>query len=78
MRTLGTSRPQLPGLLPSAAALAAAAVHQAAGAALSAIATTGIEQGIYRFKSHAAMNRHTDEALVRAVTINSRRLDPRK
>jgi hypothetical protein len=65
-------------MLPSASALRAAAVHQAAGAALSAISTTGIEQGVYRFKSHADMNRHTDEALVRALAINSQRRDAHK
>lgn len=65
-------------MLPTAAALRAAAVHQAVGAALSAASTTGIEQGVYRFKSHAAMNRHTDDALVLALAINSRRRNARK
>jgi hypothetical protein len=65
-------------MLPSADALRAAAVHQASGVALAAISTTGIAKGIYRFKSHADMNRHTDEALVRALAINSRRRDARR
>lgn len=72
MRQVGTSRLPLPGALPSAAALRAAAVHQATGAALAAVSSTGITQGIYRFKSHAEMNRHTDEALARVVAANSR------
>jgi hypothetical protein len=47
-------------------------VHQRAGAALAALASTGIARGIYRFKSHAEMNRHTDEALARVIAANSR------
>lgn len=57
--------------MPSAAALRAAAVHQAAGTALAAISTTGIAKGIYRFKSHADMNRQTEEALARVIAANS-------
>lgn len=72
MRTVGSSALPSPSLLPTAAALRAAAVHQATGNALAAVATTGIEKGIYRFKSHAAMNRMTDQALVRALAINAR------
>jgi hypothetical protein len=60
----------LPSAVPSAAALRAASVHQAAGAALAAVSTTGIAKGIYRFKSHADMNRQTEEALARAVAAN--------
>lgn len=70
MRQVGSSRLPLPSALPSAAALRAAAVHQASGAALAAISTTGIAKGIYRFKSHADMNRQTDEALARAIAAN--------
>jgi hypothetical protein len=65
-------------MLPTASALRAAAVHQAAGAALSAVSTTGIEQGVYRLRSHAAMNRHAGEALVHALAMNSRQLGARK
>jgi hypothetical protein len=49
----------------------AAGIHQAAGSALAAIATTGVRKGIYRFKSHAEMNRHTEEAQARAVALNA-------
>jgi hypothetical protein len=72
MRQVGTSRLPLPSALPSAAALRDAAVHQATGAALAALSSTGIARGIYRFKSHAEMNRHTDEALGRVIAANSR------
>lgn len=77
MRSIGLSSPQLPSTLPTAAALRAAAANQATGATLAAIATTGIEKGIYRFASHAAMNRHTDEALARTLAINSRHRNER-
>jgi hypothetical protein len=53
--------------------LRAAATHQSTGQALAAVATTGIVKGIYRFASHAEMNRHTDEALARAVALNVRK-----
>jgi len=59
--------------VPTAAALRAAAIHQSTGQALAAVATTGIVKGIYRFASHAEMNRHTDEALARAVALNVRK-----
>jgi hypothetical protein len=72
MRQIGSSRVPIPSALPSADALRAAAVHQRAGAALAALASTGIARGIYRFKSHAEMNRHTDEALARVIAANSR------
>jgi hypothetical protein len=53
--------------------LRAAATHQSTGQALAAVATTGIVKGIYRFASHAEMNRQTDEALARAVALNVRK-----
>jgi hypothetical protein len=73
MRKVGKRKPSPPALTPSTAALRAAAVHQATGQALAAVATTGIRRGIYRFASHAEMNRHTEEALARAVARNVRR-----
>jgi hypothetical protein len=72
MRTIGSTSPSLPSSEPTAAGLRAAARHQETGAALAAIATTGVEQGIYRFASHAEMNLHTDEALARAMALNAR------
>lgn len=70
MRQIGQSIMGLPAALPSAAALRAAAIHQATGLALAAVPTTGIVKGIYRFASHAEMNRHSDEALTRALAMN--------
>jgi len=72
MRQIDRRRLPEPAPIPSAAALRAAAAHQATGAALAAIATTGIPKGLYRFASHAEMNRQTDEAIARAVALNSR------
>lgn len=71
MKKIGSSAAATPGSKPSADGLRTAAVHQAAGSALAAIATTGIRKGIYRFKSHAEMNRHTEEAQARAVALNA-------
>lgn len=72
MRQVGVRRPPEPSLSPSAAALRAAAAHQHTGAAFAALSTTGIPKGLYRFASHAEMNRQTDEAVARAVALNSR------
>ena len=77
MRQIGQSIMGLPAALPSAAALRAAAVHQATGLALAAVPTTGIVKGIYRFASHAEMNRHSDEALTRALAMNIERRSQR-
>ncbi|MBI5911207.1 MAG: hypothetical protein HY848_14805 [Betaproteobacteria bacterium] len=49
-----------------------ARVHQRTGQALAAFATTGIVKGIYRFATHDEMNRHSDEALARAMAANIR------
>ena len=76
MRQVGVRRPPEPSLSPSAAALRAAAAHQHTGAALAALSTTGIPKGLYRFASHAEMNRQTDEAVTRAVALNSRLRKP--
>ena len=73
MRRVGKRAPGGPAAVPTAAALRAAAIHQSTGQALAAVATTGIVKGIYRFASHAEMNRHTDEALARAVALNVRK-----
>ena len=72
MRVVGHNRIPGPQLTPSAQGLATAQVHQNAGIALAAIPTTGIRHGIYRFASHEAMNRATEEALVGAIRLNVR------
>ena len=73
MRQVGRSKAGALAAVPSAEALRLAAVHQATGQALAAVPTTGIRKGIYRFASHAEMNRHTEEALARAIALNVRR-----
>ena len=72
MKSLGKRSINLPGPAPTAAGLAAARVHQATGAALAAMVTTGIAKGVYRFSSHAEMNEHTELAQARAVVENAR------
>jgi uncharacterized membrane protein len=72
MRQIGQRTPSQPGANPSADALRQAAVHQRTGQALSAVATTGVLKGIYRFATPEAMNRHSDEALARAIAANVR------
>jgi hypothetical protein len=73
MKRVGNRRVPRPAATASAAALRAAAVHQSSGLALAAVATTGIRKGIYRFASHAEMNRHTEEAMAHAIALNVRR-----
>lgn len=79
MKVIGSKLPGLPNAVPTATALRLASIHQAVGPALAAVSTTEIAKGIYRFRSHADMNRHMDEALARVVASNSRqRTDGRK
>jgi len=73
MRQVGRRIVGTVALSPSGEALRAAAVHQATGQALAAVATSGIPKGVYRFFSPAEMNRHTEDAVVRAVALNVRR-----
>ncbi len=70
MRQVGQRVVGTIALFPSGEALRAAAVHQATGQALAAVATSGIPKGVYRFFSVAELNRHTEEAVVRAVALN--------
>ena len=72
MRQIGNRIQGRPGLNPSGDSLRLAGVHQSAGHALAALATTGVAKGIYRFATHAEMNRHCDEALARAIAANVR------
>lgn len=72
MRHLGKKTPGTPQRLPSSANFAFARAHQLTGQALMSVATTGIAKGIYRFSSHEEMNRHSDEALARAIATNVR------
>ena len=72
MRRIGRNIPAQPKLVPSGSNLALAAVHQRTGQALAAVDTTGIAKGLYRFATHEQMNRHSDEALARAMAANLR------
>ena len=72
MRQIGQRTLSQPATNPGTEALREAAVHQRTGQALAALATTGVLKGIYRFATHEAMNRHTDEALARAIAANVR------
>jgi hypothetical protein len=78
VKKVGSSAPAIPDSQPSVGALRAAASQQAVGSALAAFPTTGIRKGIYRFKSHAEMNRHTEEALAHAVALNASRRPARR
>ena len=59
-------------LKPSEDSLRLAGIHQSTGRTLAALTTTGVAKGIYRFATHAEMNRHCDEALARAIAANVR------
>ncbi len=72
MRQIGKKTPSRPQLVPTSANLALAAEHQRTGQALMSVLTTGIVQGIYRFATHEEMNRHSDEALAKAIAANVR------
>jgi hypothetical protein len=72
MRQIGIRTQSQPGLNPSEHSLRLAGVHQNTGNALAAVATTGVAKGIYRFATHAAMNRHCEDALAWAIAANVR------
>jgi hypothetical protein len=72
MRQIGNRNQRQLGLKPCAESLRLAGIHQSTGQALAALATTGVAKGIYRFATHAEMNRHCDDALARAIAANVR------
>ena len=74
MRVVGNSHVALPSLLPSAAALQQAAVHQATAMALMRVASSGVRKGVYRFATHEAANRASDEAISVAISLNLKRM----
>ena len=74
MRVVGNSQIALPNVLPSAAALHQAAVHQATAMALMRVASSGVHKGVYRFATHEAVNRASDEALTLAIALNVQRM----
>jgi hypothetical protein len=77
MRRIGKREVRLPSAAPSAEALRAAATHQATGQALMAVATTGTARAL-SVRIPRRMNRHTDEALARAISLNLRRRAARR
>ena len=72
MRIVGKKLIAQPHLLPTADALAQAAIHQATGDALMPVLTCGVRKGIYRYATHEAANQASDEAVVYAITLNQR------
>ena len=70
MRVVGNSQIALPQLTPSSTALQQAAIHQATAMALMRVASSGVRKGIYRYASHDAANRASEEALVVAMLLN--------
>jgi hypothetical protein len=74
MRVVGNTYIALPSLLPSAAALRQAAVHQTTAMALVRVASTGVRKGVYRYATHEAANRASDEALSVAIALNMKQM----
>lgn len=74
MRVVGTTHIALPSLMPSAAALRQAAVHQATASALMRVPSSGVRKGVYRFTTHEAANRASEEAITAAISLNLKRL----
>lgn len=70
MRIVGNTQIALPSLMPSAAGLRQAAVHQATGMALMRVASSGVRKGVYRFATHEAANRASEEAIIVAISLN--------
>jgi len=76
LRVVGRNQIALPGLMPSAAALQQAAVHQATALAMMPVATCGVRKGVYRFATHEAANRASEEALCVAMALNIKLQQP--
>ena len=70
MRVVGNTHIALPSLMPSATALQQAAVHQATTMALMRVASSGVRKGVYRFATHEAANRASEEAITAAISLN--------
>ena len=70
MRVVGNTHIALPSLMPSAVALQQAAVHQATAMALMRVASSGVRKGVYRFATHEAANRASEEAITAAISLN--------
>lgn len=71
MRTIGRQMPVV-SLLPSAEALRRADVHLRTGHALALFPSTGLKQGVYRFKSHEEADAQRLAGVVWVVAQNVR------
>lgn len=71
MRTIGRALPAIQAL-PSARALAEAAIHQATSAAPAPGASTGIRKGVYRFASHREADEQVQVALAFVIAAEAR------
>lgn len=74
MRVVGNTHIALPSLMPSAAALQQAAVHQATAMALMRVPSSGVRKGVYRFATHEAANRASEAAISVAISLNLKHL----
>ena len=70
IRVVGSNHIALPRLMPSAAALQQAAIHQATALSMMSVVTCGVRKGVYRFATHEAANRASDDALCVAMSLN--------
>lgn len=70
MRTVGRQMP-IVSRLPSADALRMADVHLRTGQALAAFSSTGLKQGVYRFKTHEQADAQKIAGIVWVVARNS-------
>ncbi len=71
MRTIGGRMPVV-SMFPSADALRVADVHLRTGQALARFASTGLKQGVYRFKSHEEAYAQKVAGVVWVLAQNSR------
>lgn len=72
MRIVGSRRQYRVTARPTGGALKAAGALQEVALALAAVPSTGIRFGVYRFKSHADANAHSQAGLARAIAANAR------
>ena len=70
MRIVGKKLIPQPQFMPSAAALEIALEHQATGASLMRLQTSGVRKGIYRFANHETANQANEDATILAIVLN--------
>jgi hypothetical protein len=74
MRTVGKKQIPLPQFLPGTQGFELAQVHQATGAALMSVKTSGVIKGVYRYSTHQAANQASENAMVYAIVLNRSQL----